>query len=176
MTLRLMLLRHAKSSWTDPGVVDRDRPLNPRGIKAAAAMGAYMRKEALVPELVLCSPARRARETWRLVAEKLKDAPKIIVDDAIYDFGNGGRIIDAIGNTADRERSVLVTGHNPSLERLALRLSGDGDNKSRRRMEQKFPTGALAIIDFAMSSWHDLSNRTGKLIAFVRPKDIEKDS
>ncbi len=172
MPLRLMLLRHAKSSWTDPGMDDRDRPLSSRGVKAAGAVGRHMRKEAFIPDLVLCSPARRARDTWRLVANELHASPRIVVDDAIYDFGNGGRIVDAVRRIAVQESAVLVAGHNPSLERLALRLSTDADDKSRHRMEQKFPTGALAVIDFEMQTWRDLGKKAGVLVSFVRPKDL----
>jgi phosphohistidine phosphatase len=171
-----MLLRHAKSSWTDPGVDDRERPLNPRGLKAAPVMGAFMRKEGLIPELVFCSPARRARETWRLVAEQLRAAPKVIVDEAIYDFGNGGRVAEAVRQQAGKAPSVLVAGHNPSLERLAQRLASDGDEKARRRMEEKFPTGALAVIDFAISDWHDLGTAQGILVSFTRPRDLQADT
>jgi phosphohistidine phosphatase len=167
-----MLLRHAKSSWTDPGLDDRERPLNPRGQKAAPAMGAFMRRESFLPDLVLCSPARRARETWKLVAEQLRTAPKVLVEEAIYDFGNGGRIVEAIRASAGDSRAVLVTGHNPSLERLAVRLAGSGDDRSRRRMQEKFPTGALAVIDFEFPSWRDLGNQPGPLVTFVRPKDL----
>lgn len=172
MTLRLLLLRHAKSSWTDPGLDDRDRPLNPRGIKAAAAIGRYMLKEDLIPELVLCSPARRARETWRLAAEQLKNAPRLLIEDAIYDFGNGGRVLDALRQHASNERSVLIVGHNPSLERLALRIAPEGDREARHRMEQKFPTGGLAVIDFRAENWRDASNQQGVLVSFIRPRDL----
>ena len=94
--LRLFLFRHAKSSWTDPDVDDHDRPLNPRGRKAAPLIGRFMRARKLVPDLVLCSPARRARETWKLAAEELGVAPRLLMEDALYDFGNGGRILDTV--------------------------------------------------------------------------------
>jgi len=174
MTLRLMLLRHAKSSWTDPGLDDKDRPLNARGLKAAPAMGRYMRKEGFLPDLVLCSPARRARETWKLVSEQLKTAPRLQVEDGIYDFGNGGRVLDIVRQNGGSESTVLVAGHNPSLERLALRLAGDTHGKVRKRLEQKFPTGALAVIDFDMASWNELGNKPGILVDFTRPRDIEQ--
>src|SRR6476659_2044205 len=124
--LRLMLLRHAKSSWTDPGREDRDRPLSARGIEAAPAMGAFMRKEKLVPDLVLCSPAKRARDTWKLVSETLNAAPRLLVEESIYDFGNGGRLLEALRRKCNGAKSVLLIGHNPSLERLTLRLIGKG--------------------------------------------------
>src|ERR687890_227229 len=94
--LRLMLLRHAKSSWADPGRDDRDRPLSPRGVRAARSMGRVMRERALIPDLVLCSPARRARDTWKLAAEELKAKPRLLIEEAIYDFGNGGRLWEAV--------------------------------------------------------------------------------
>jgi phosphohistidine phosphatase len=170
--LRLMLLRHAKSSWTDPGRDDRDRPLSPRGVKAAPAIGAFMRKEKLVPDLVLCSPARRARDTWTLVAETLQAAPKLIVDDAIYDFGNGGRLLDSLRHKGNSAKAVLLVGHNPSLERLALRLVGKSDQTLKDRIAKKYPTGALAVIEFKAADWKTVKDAEGHLVSFTRPKDV----
>lgn len=172
MTLRLMLLRHAKSSWLDPGTDDKERPLSPRGLKAAPAIGRYMRKTGYSPELVLCSDARRARETWRLVADELKAGPKIMIDGAIYDFGNGGQVMDTIRTRAKNERCVLVVGHNPSIGLLALQLTGSGDAKLRKQMGTKFPTGALAVVDFEIENWSDLGTVRGTLFDFTRPKDL----
>jgi phosphohistidine phosphatase len=170
--LRLMLLRHAKSSWTDPARDDRDRPLSARGLKAAPAIGAFMRKEKLVPDLVLCSPARRSRDTWKLAAEALKAAPKVIVDDALYDFGNGGKLLDALRHKGNEAKVVLLVGHNPSLERLALRLIGKGDKKLKDRIAKKYPTGALAVIEFKASDWKNVKDAEGELVSFTRPTDV----
>jgi phosphohistidine phosphatase len=174
--LRLMLLRHAKSSWTDPGADDKDRPLTPRGRRAAQAMGRVMAAKRLLPDLVLCSPARRARDTWKLVAEEIKTAPKLIVEDAIYDFGNGGRLIDAVRRAGGKAKIVLVVGHNPSMERSAARLAGKSDDKLRERLEKKYPTGALAVIAFDIADWQDLSDGEGDIEHFIRPKDIMGDA
>src|SRR5947209_1834046 len=170
--LRLMLLRHAKSSWTDPGRDDRDRSLSVRGQKAAPAIGAFMRKEKLIPDLVLCSPARRARDTWKLVAETLKAAPKLIVDDAIYDFGNGGKLLDSLRHKGNGAKVVLLIGHNPSLERLALRLIGKGDAGLKERIAKKYPTGALAVLEFKAADWKAIKDAEGQLVSFTRPKDV----
>lgn len=170
--LRLMLFRHAKSSWTDPGLADMDRPLTRRGQRAAQAMGRVMAAKRLVPDLVLCSPARRARDTWKLAAEEIKTAPKLIVEDAIYDFGNGGRLIEAVRRVGDKAGTVLVVGHNPSMERAAARLAGSGDKKLRERIEQKYPTAALAVIAFDLAGWSGLAESKGELQHFIRPKDI----
>jgi phosphohistidine phosphatase len=168
-----MLLRHAKSSWADPGMDDKDRPLSPRGTRAAPVIGAYMRKHDFMPGLVLCSPARRARETWKLVAVELKASPKFVMDDAIYDFGNGGRIMQSVIAKAAEAQAVLIVGHNPSIESLAARLIGDGDPKLRKRLDAKYPTGALAVIDFAAKTWRDVEDRTGRLAVFIRPRDLD---
>jgi phosphohistidine phosphatase len=173
--LRLLLFRHAKSSWTDPGLDDQDRPLNPRGLKSAPLVGRFMRTQKLVPDLVLCSPARRARETWKLAAAELRSAPRLLMEDTLYDFGNGGRILDAVRAKADTAKSVMVVGHNPSIERLAQRLIGKGDAKLRKRLNEKFPTGALAVISFETDDWGNIEDGKGTLAYFVRPRDLTKE-
>jgi phosphohistidine phosphatase len=172
--LRLFLFRHAKSSWTDPGLDDHDRPLNPRGQKAAPLIGRFLRAQKLVPDLVLCSPARRARETWKLASGELGSAPRLVMDEALYDFGNGGRILDAVRTRADTAKSIMVVGHNPSIERLAQRLIGKGDAKLRKRLAEKYPTGALAVISFDTNDWNAIEDGKGTLAAFTRPRDLIK--
>lgn len=174
--LRLLLLRHAKSSWTDPGLDDHDRPLNPRGQKAAPLIGRFMRTHKFTPDLVLCSPARRARETWKLASAELGSAPRLLMEEALYDFGNGGRILDTVRTKADNAKSVMVVGHNPSIERLAQRLIGKGDAKLRRRVADKYPTGALAVITFDVGAWGDIEDGKGTLQAFTRPRDLIKET
>lgn len=171
-----MLFRHAKSSWTDPGRDDHDRPLNPRGAKAAPLIGGFMQAQKLVPDLVLCSPARRARETWKLASAELKAAPRLLMEDALYDFGNGGRILDTVRARADTAKSVMVVGHNPSIERLAQRLIGKGDAKLRKRLAEKYPTGALAVISFETDDWKSIEDGKGTLAYFIRPRDLAKES
>ncbi|CAN5363379.1 histidine phosphatase family protein [soil metagenome] len=173
--LRLMLLRHAKSSWTDPASDDRDRPLSGRGHKAAAVMGAFMRREKLIPELVLCSPARRARDTWKLASGELRAAPRTIVEDGLYDFGNGGRVLDAIRDKAEGAKSLLIVGHNPSIERLALRLVGKGTATLKDQLERKYPTGALSVIDFKTDAWKEIGDGAGRLVSFTRPRDLVRE-
>lgn len=174
--LRLLLLRHAKSSWTDPGLDDHDRPLNPRGQKSAPLIGRFMRDHKFNPDLVLCSPARRARETWKLASAELRSAPRLLMEDGLYDFGNGGRILDTVRAKADTAKSILVVGHNPSIERLAQRLIGKGEAKLRKRITEKYPTGALAVISFDAKDWKDIEDGKGTLAAFVRPRDLAKET
>ena len=174
--LRLFLFRHAKSSWTDPSLDDQDRPLNPRGQRSAPLIGRFMRAHKLVPDLVLSSPARRARDTWKLASAELGTAPRLVMDEALYDFGNGGRILDTVRSKADTAKSVMVVGHNPSIERLAQRLIGKGDAKLRKRLAEKYPTGALAMITFDATDWHAIEDGKGTLSVFVRPRDLIKEA
>ncbi len=140
--LKLMLLRHAKSSWGDPDIDDRDRKLTGRGKAAAQAMGRIMRERDLLPDMVLCSPARRAKDTWSIAAEELKSAPKIFFEEDVYDFGNGGRLAELIRTKGKNAKSLLLIGHNPSIEGLAARLVGAGDPKLAERLKKKYPTGS----------------------------------
>jgi phosphohistidine phosphatase len=173
--LRLFLFRHAKSSWTDPGLDDHDRPLSPRGQRAAPLIGRFMRAQKLVPELVLCSPARRARDTWKLASAELGTAPRLLLEEALYDFGNGGRILDTVRSKGDATKSVMVVGHNPSIERLAQRLIGKGDAKLRKRLAEKYPTGALIVIAFDAKNWGAIEEGKGTLSVFIRPRDLAKE-
>jgi phosphohistidine phosphatase len=135
-------------------------------------MGAFMRKERLIPDIVLCSPARRARDTWKLVAKTLEAAPKLILDDALYDFGNGGRLLDSLRQKGDAAKSVLLIGHNPSVERLTLRLIGKGDRSLKERIAKKYPTGALAVLEIKAADLKTNKDADGHLVSFTRPQDV----
>ena len=173
--LSLMLLRHAKSSWADTGQADLDRSLNERVKRSAVAMGRYMASNGLVPQLVLCSPARRAGETWGLAAGKLTAIPAILIAAEIYDFGDGKALMECLRHKAGAAQSVLLVGHNPSIHGLAKTLIGTGSSKLRERLEEKYPTAALAVIGFDLANWESLAAGSGTLLRFVRPPDIIGD-
>ena len=173
--LNLMLLRHAKSSLAEAGQEDSDRPLGPRGEQAAAAMGRYMASNDLVPQRVLCSPARRARETWGLVAGEFAAAPEIVIVPEIYDFGDGKTLMECLRRKAGAVQSVLLVGHNPSIAGLAQILAGKGSGSLRERLAKKYPTATLAVISFDLDNWKSLTAGAGTLLRFVTPKDITPD-
>lgn len=170
--LTLMLLRHAKSSLADTGQADPDRPLNERGKRAAVAVGRYMASNSLVPQLVLCSPARRTRETWSLVAGELATIPEILVAAEIYNSGDGTALMECLRHKAGAAQSVLLVGHNPSIHGLAQSLIATGSRKLRERLEEKYPTAALAVISFDLANWGTLAAGSGTLLRFIRPRDI----
>jgi phosphohistidine phosphatase len=170
--IRLLLLRHAKSSWEEQDRGDRDRQLSDRGKEAATMIGAYMRKMRLIPDLVLCSPATRAVDTWELVLDQVRSAPEVLSDEAVYDFGDGSRLLDSLRSKGGKAKTVLIVGHNPSIERLAQSLIGSGSDKLRAKLVKKYPTGALTVIDFTASDWKSLKGSDGRLLSFTRPKDL----
>lgn len=170
---QLLLLRHAKTATAEAGMDDFTRPLTERGVKDAAMVGRLLANHGLAPDLALVSPARRTRETWGLVASQFEEPPAAQFLDELYDFGDGDALLKAIrehGGTA--ERLMLVT-HNPATAALASALSGSGEKTLRRQMAEKYPTAALAIIAFDKGSWAETEAGSGKLEAFVRPRDLE---
>lgn len=172
--LQLLLLRHAKSSWDEPGLEDVQRPLNERGRKDAKSMGETMAELGLAPNLVLCSPAERTRQTWDLLRASLAKSPPAIFEAALYDFGMGDGLQETIAEQGGVATSMLVIGHNPSIENLAIRLCDRDSGKLRERMEKKYPTGALAVFALPITNWGQLSPGLGRLTHFIRPKDLQE--
>ncbi len=169
---RLLLLRHAKSSWSEPGASDHDRPLNRRGQEAAPRVGAYLARHGLIPDLVLCSTARRARETWKLVAAEAPAAPAATFTERLYD-ATPRALIEVFRGAEPEAKSLLVVGHNPGLQEAATALIASGDLEDRERLREKLPTGGLVVIDFAIPDWSKLHPRSGRLERFVVPRMLE---
>ncbi len=164
MPKTLMLLRHAKSSWKDPGCSDHDRPLNKRGQKAAPRMGQLLRQQKLVPDRIVSSTAVRARATARAVAEESGVEGEVQLSPELY-LAAPASYIDVLRRlNGDLER-VLAVGHNPGIESLLARLTGQ---------ERAMPTAALAVISLAIESWDELSvHAAGELVCFWRPKELD---
>jgi phosphohistidine phosphatase len=153
----LYLLRHAKSDWSDPSLADRDRPLAGRGRRAAAAMAEHVRSAKVLPALVLCSPAKRTRQTVEAV---LPDAA-VEYEDDLYG-ADVDELISRLRRLPSSVASAMVVAHNPGLHELVERLTG---------VEvEKFPTGALATL--AVDDWATLGDRPVELRDIVRPRDL----
>ena len=159
----LLLLRHAKSSWKDPELADFDRPLNQRGRKAAEAMGKYIAKQQIEFDLVISSPAVRARQTIERVLRAAKLAPELRFDQRIYE-ASLLRLLEVIAEFEDDSKSVLLVGHNPGIEELASALSGQDGH---------MPTAALVRIRFNVKRWEKLAEKNGELDLFVKARDLE---
>ena len=164
----LTLLRHAKSGWDDPSLTDFERPLNARGREAARAMGRALRELGLGWDRILASPAARVTETIDGLAESYGPlAP--LYDERVY-LASPDTLLALVHATADDHSSLLIVGHNPGMERLALRLSGAG--VLHDQIAEKYPTGALAEIALPIARWRDAGQGTGTLQRFLRPRDL----
>lgn len=168
---RLMLFRHAKSDRSAPGAVDRDRPLERRGKEAAPRIGAYMTRHGLLPDSVVCSPARRTRETWSLVAAAFSKPPSVTFEERVYN-ATANTLLDVARKTSNDVHSLLIIGHNPGLQDLAALLIASGDVEARERLHEKFPTAGLVVIDFAYDDWQKLHRQAGRLDRFVTPRSL----
>jgi len=167
---RLILLRHTKSDWPD-GVADHERPLAKRGRRAGPLMGAYMAKAGLVPDLAIISTAVRTQETWALVAPAFPTAIPSVDERRIYE-APAHRLLTVVREAPDDVQALLLVGHNSGLENLAVLLSGTGNDLARLR--DKYPTGGLAVIDFELTSWADVTAGTGSLERFVTPRSLDR--
>jgi phosphohistidine phosphatase len=172
-TRQLVLLRHAKSAW--PDVPDHERPLAGRGRRDAPAAGRWLRAAGSGPDEVICSTARRARETWLLAAAELSAAPPVHYDDRVYG-ATSAALLDLARQARDDVRSLLLVGHDPGLQDLALELAGPGsDGDGLARLRAKLPTAAVAVLSFE-GSWPELAPATTRLTAFVVPRDLHSGS
>jgi phosphohistidine phosphatase len=168
---RLLLLRHAKSAWPE-GIIDHDRPLAERGRTAAPLLGAYLRDEALTPDLVLVSSARRTQETFRLATEGYPPPP-MRLEPRIYE-AHWKELLGVIAETPMAVRSLMLVGHNPGMANLALELTCvEGSNREALgRLSEKYPTAGLAVIEFAVGDWRQVQRDTGRLDRFVTPRQL----
>ncbi|HYN46335.1 MAG TPA: histidine phosphatase family protein [Allosphingosinicella sp.] len=165
----LTLLRHAKSSWGVPSQRDFDRPLNPRGEKAARAMGRELRRLGIVFDSVLASPAARVVGTIAGLREVgCPIAPDY--DQRIY-LAPARTLLGIVRAADDSHERLLIVGHNPGMEQLALLLAGGG--ALREQVATKYPTGALAEIRFDVPGWRDVEEGAGALERFIRPRDLD---
>jgi phosphohistidine phosphatase len=169
---QLLLLRHAKSSWDDPGVADRDRTLTPKGRRAAAAMRRAMRDLGLLPDVVLVSSAKRTMETMSAL-EPWDDTPLIEPMDELY-LASKAQLFATLRGVAETARGVLLIGHNPGMHDLAIALTDPrgSPDKLVQGVRENYPTGALA--EFSVTGpWSRLTPGGGRLLRFLTPRMLD---
>jgi phosphohistidine phosphatase len=162
MPKTLYLVRHAKSSWDDPALGDRDRPLSERGLSSAPDMGRRLAEQGHKPELIISSPAKRAFTTAKKIAKETgyKES-KIVTDERMY-FSGTRSMLDLLEELDDKNKKVMIVGHNPALTSL-LNILCDSPIEN-------MPTCAVAVVGFEMNSWSELSISNGELLAYDFPK------
>lgn len=158
----LFLLRHAKSSWDDPSQTDFERPLNPRGLRAAPFMGELMAKKGFDPSVIVSSPAMRAKTTAELVKDAGQFSAEIIFEKTIYEAGPN-TLRQVISEISEDHTSALLVGHNPGIEGFIRYLTGQ---------IEPMPTAALAVIELKIEKWGEVDDGCGKLLSVYRPKEL----
>ena len=164
---RLILMRHAKSDWSEPELRDHDRPLNRRGRRAATAIGAWLKQAGYQPGHALVSSTRRTQETWSRMVKVMGAAPTTYVpelyaatDDAMLAVLRGAPDVDC----------VLMLGHQPGISDFARQLLAEGPADPEF---EKYPTGATTIIDFDLAAWSDVVRGSGRIVEFLVPRSLE---
>ncbi len=164
---RVYLLRHAKSSWSEEGMKDHDRPLNARGRGAAQRMGAEMKFRDYIPDVILCSSAKRTQETLSLMAPAMGADIPARIDADLYLAGTDVLLERIRGTSADAD-SIMLVGHNPGLEQMIVELTNP--KTTSHPCPDKLPAGALVVVDFDVESWGDVAPRTGDIADLIFPK------
>ncbi|MGQ9371923.1 SixA phosphatase family protein [Azospirillum sp. A39] len=167
----LFLLRHAKSAWDDPSLADHDRPLAPRGRKAAPRVGRRLRDLGLRPERALCSTARRAVDTLALVLEALGGDVPVEREHGLYLCGSRG-LLERLRGVPGDVGSLMLVAHNPDLHELATELAGAGPAEAVAALRAKFPTGACAVLTFEAADWRAVEPGAGRLVEFMLPRTL----
>ena len=170
----ITLLRHAKSSWNQPGAADFARPLSPRGRRACSAVKAVLRRRKTAPDVVLASSAVRTAETLRRIAPQLPAEPAVMLEKRLY-LASAAKLLARLKALDDAFQSVLLIGHNPGLQRLALLLAGRGREADLARLAAKFPTAGLVELHFPGKRWSELASASAELVFLWSPRDEESD-
>jgi phosphohistidine phosphatase len=167
--LTLSLFRHAKSSWDDPSQDDFERPLAKRGEAAAPRMGAFMAESGLAPQLILCSPAVRARQTLELALPHLEGGPTVEFERKLY-LAAPSALLARLRKLDAKVQHVMIVGHDPGLQKLALDLTRDEEGELRQALAAKLPTAGLVVIRFKAREWARIGSGKGQFVLFMTPK------
>ena len=168
----VLLLRHAKSAWSNPGLVDHERPLSSRGERAAEIMAEYIADKCPRLDIILCSTAVRTRQTLAPLVRRLPaPAPPIALEKGLY-LASEAALLARLQALTEEAGTALLIGHNEGIGELAAALAGRGPADPLKALREKFPTGALAVLRSPAKQWADLTLGATELLAFVRPRDL----
>ena len=172
MTMRtLIFLRHAKSSWALPGVDDFDRPLNDRGNNAAPKMANWLTSEGIKPDVIVCSSAKRTRETLAHIEPMFSQEVATILEPNLY-LASSNTLFECAAKLDDAYETAMLLAHNPGLHDAALSALTAASRRESGEMRSRFPTCACAIISLPINSWSEINTDIGELDAYVTPKGL----
>tara|TARA_Y100000590_G_scaffold220753_1_gene249830 strand:- start:1392 stop:1904 length:513 start_codon:yes stop_codon:yes gene_type:complete len=167
----IFLLRHAKSSWDNTKLEDFDRPLATRGIKSCKKIGKFFKKKKLVPDIVYCSTAVRAKQTWDLINRIVEKKKNIIYEDQLY-MANSSIFMNFVKKTNDNFKTLMIVSHNPGIENFAIELIKNKESDFYKDINLKYPTGGIAIINFKLKHWSKMNYETGDIYEFIKPREL----
>jgi phosphohistidine phosphatase len=176
---RLMLLRHAKTEHDAPSGRDQDRRLDERGRTDAVRIGGWIGRHPPFPDVVLVSPAIRARQTWEIAWEAMKDLspqPRVELLPELYGAAPSQLLQTVRASSSSDPKILMLVGHNPGMHELALALTGSGEAAARKALADNLPTSGLVVFDFAGGDWGNVAFRRGRLVLFVTPKGLKQTS
>jgi phosphohistidine phosphatase len=168
---RVILFRHAKSSWSDPDLEDHDRPLNRRGRLAASLMGAWLADSDLRPDHVLVSSSARTQETWARARRAFDAPPEAETDPALY-HADPMTMLARLQTMDETVGAAMIVGHQPGIGALCRRLAGETPPAHCQRAFEKFPTAAVAVVDFAVDAWPEIGFHLGRFHIFATPREL----
>jgi phosphohistidine phosphatase len=169
--LRLLLFRHAKTA-RESGGGDHDRPLTKRGEEDSKRIGRYLADEQIFPDLAIASDSRRTRQTLDLALKAANQHPQSRYDRAVY-LAEPHTLLDLVRRTPAEVHTLMVVGHAPGMAELATLLTGFGDRYALARMNVKFPTSGMAVVDFPVERWEEVAEHSGRLDRFVTPASLD---
>lgn len=167
----LIFLRHAKSSWALPGIDDFDRPLNDRGNETAPQMAHWLLDQGVKPDVIVCSPALRTRETLAHIEPVIGEQATTVMEPTLY-LASSKTLIDVAGELDDQFETAILLAHNPGLHDAALRVLNATSRRASGEMQAHFPTCACAIISLPIDSWQNIRSEIGDLRAYMFPKGL----
>jgi phosphohistidine phosphatase len=168
---RLVLFRHAKAQPIEEADEDFERRLMPRGRETARGMAEWLEEQGIAPDLVICSPSARTRETWKHASGAFDPPPPVIYEELVYE-ASAEELLEVVRNTDGEVQTLLVVGHNPGIEALTGLLAEAAEPEVADRFEKKFPTAAIAVLDFEDMPWAAIEEKTAWLFAFETPKHL----
>lgn len=169
---KLLLMRHAKSSWSDADQKDEERPLNERGRAAAATMAEWLAGRGDIPDIVITSSARRSQETWERMRKVLgTKRTKVIVEDNLYSSGPSA-MLKALRKAPKGANTVLMIGHQPVVSSFARKLANSTTKSSCARAYKKFPTAAIAVFEPNSDTWAEIDFADADFKRFACPKEL----
>lgn len=169
---KVILLRHAKSSWDDPSLDDHDRPLNGRGQKSAPVIAAWLANRRHLPDRVLCSSSTRTRETVDRMKPELPGLPDPEIDPELY-HASPSAMRERLAQLPAECDTVMVVGHQPGLGALARKLSDGQERRRCRRAYEHFPTAAAAVLEVDVEDWAELDFAKARFVDFAKPRELQ---